>query len=129
MSPLAQQMLTALAGLLPLVVAWLARRASQLLARKTYAADVDTIGRRARAVVASLQREVDNLKHAERPGTWDSTEAARVRTEAVACVRRLEPLACRSILAALDGDEAALNELVSGHVEESVRSLRRTEAP
>ncbi len=91
---------------------------------RTIASPVETIARRSKAVAADLQRLVDDAKNPERPGDWSPELAADTRAAAVRRVRRLEPLACRVVLDALDGDAAALDELIGTHVEEAVRALR-----
>lgn len=120
-------LVTALVAALPIVVAWLGATARRYLATRIYAQQVETIARRARAVVADQQRDVDALKNPDAPGAWDRTAAAAVRAEAVRRVRALEPLACQNVLAALDNDSAALDALIGTHVEEAVREIRRTD--
>lgn len=110
---------------LPLLAAYVAALVRRLVAQRLYAAHVEQIRVRARAVVADEQRDVDTLKDPARPGAWGDVEAVRARSAAVARVRRLEPLACRVVLDALDGDRAALDDLVGTHVEEAVREMRR----
>ena len=68
-------------------------------------------------------------KNPSRPGEWSAELAADTRRTAVARVRRLEPLACRVVLDALDGDSTALDELIGTHVEEAVRALRSARDP
>lgn len=118
------QLLTALVASLPLFGAWVATQLRRYLAQRLYAAHVLSIQVRARAVAADLQREVDAAKDPTRPGAWTQELAAETRAAAVRRVRRLEPLACRVVLDALDGDDAALNDLIGTHVEEGVRALR-----
>lgn len=118
------QLITAAIAALPLVAAWVAATARRLLAQRLYASNVETIARRSKAVAADLQRLVDDAKNPERPGDWSPELAADTRAAAVRRVRRLEPLACRVVLDALDGDAEALDELIGTHVEEAVRALR-----
>ncbi len=117
----------AIIAALPLVLAWVGATARRYFATRTYAQQVETIARRARAVVADQQRDVDALKDPAAPGAWDRTTAAAVRAEAVRRVRAMEPLACATVLAALDGDSAALDALIGTHVEEAVRAMRATD--
>jgi len=118
------QILTAAIAAAPVVAAWLIAAARRYLAQRTYASHVETIRVRARAVAADLQREVDSAKDPARPGEWSQELAAETRAAAVRRVRRLEPLACRVVLDALDADAAALDDLIGTHVEEAVRALR-----
>ena len=124
MSTMRDQIITAAIAALPLVAAWVGALVRRLLAQRLYAANVETIARRARAVASDLQRLVDDAKDASKPGDWSPELAADTRAAAVRRVRRLEPLACRVVLDALDGDAAALDELIGTHVEEAVRALR-----
>lgn len=118
------QLVTTLFATLPLVGAWLAVQLRRYLAQRLYAAHVASIQVRARAVAADLEREVEQAKDPARPGAWTAELAAETRAAAVRRVKRLEPLACRVILDALDGDTGALDDLVGTHVEEGVRALR-----
>lgn len=124
MSTMRDQIITAAIAALPLVAAWVGTLVRRLLAQRLYASNVETIARRSKAVAADLQRLVDDAKNPERPGDWSPELAADTRAAAVRRVRRLEPLACRVVLDALDGDAAALDELIGTHVEEAVRALR-----
>ena len=117
----------AIIAALPLVLAWVGATARRYFATRTYAQQVETIARRARAVVADQQRDVDALKDPAAPGAWDRTTAAAVRAEAVRRVRAMEPLACATVLDALDGDTARLDALIGTHVEEAVRAMRQWE--
>lgn len=110
---------------LPLIGAYVAALVRRLIAQRLYAAHVEMIRVCARAVVADLQREVDDAKTVGRPGDWSRELAAEVRAAAVRRVRRLEPLACRVVLDALGADGAALDDLIGTHVEEAVRAMRR----
>lgn len=120
-----EQILTALGPTLLILLGVLGREVKRYIARRSYREDVEIIARRAAAVAADLQRDVDEAKSPESPGTWDSSVAARIRQQAIRKVRALEPLACESVLAALRGDSASLDELIATHVEEAVRSMRR----
>lgn len=104
---------------------WLAHSVSRYYARKTYSQNVEIIRVRARAVAADLQRAVDDLKDDSKPGTWGDDVAADVKERAIRKVAALEPLAYQSILQALDGNLNSANELIGGHVEEAVRSVRQ----
>lgn len=118
------QIITAALAALPLVAAWVGALVRRLLAQRLYAANVETIARRARAVAADLQRLVDDAKNPERPGEWSPVVAENVRAEAVRRVRALEPLACQVVAEALGGDRLALDDLIGTHVEEAVRAMR-----
>lgn len=119
-----EQILAALLAAAPALIAWVGTAARRYLAQRTYASHVETIRVRARAVAADLQRTVDDAKHPERAGEWTPALAVTVRADAVSRVRRLEPLACRVVLDALDGDVMALDDLIGTHVEEAVRAMR-----
>lgn len=123
------QIIAAAITTLPIVAAWVGATARRLFAQRLYAANVETIARRARAVAADLQRLVDDAKNPERPGEWSPELAAETRGAAVRRVRRLEPLACRVVLDALDGDATALDDLIGTHVEEAVRAIRAPARP
>ena len=99
----------------------------RLLAQRLYVAQTRVLERRARAVVAETQGSVDALKDPARPGVWSEMMAARVRAEAINRVRALEPLACQTVLDALDGDAQKLDGLIGTYVEESVRTMRQWE--
>lgn len=111
----------------PLLLAWIGAMVRRLLAQRLYVAQTRVIERRARAVVAESQVAVDALKDPAKPGEWSTLMAARVRAEAIARVRALEPLACQTVLEALDGDDAKLSALIGTYVEESVRTMRQWE--
>ena len=115
---------TALIGLLPLLGAWLAVMIRKLISHRLYASSVGSLRVRARAVSADAQRVVDAAKAPGEPGEWSKDVAAGVRADAVRRVKRLEPLACKVVLEALDGDTSALDELIGTHVEEAVREMR-----
>ena len=112
----------------PILLAWIGALVRRLLAQRLYVAQTRVIERRARAVTAESQGSVDALKDPARPGEWSAVMAARVRAEAIARVRALEPLACQTVLEALDGDDAKLSALIGTYVEESVRAMRQWEA-
>ncbi len=111
----------------PLLLAWIGAMVRRLLAQRLYVAQTRVIERRARAVVAESQVAVDALKDPAKPGEWSTLMAARVRAEAINRVRALEPLACQTVLEALDGDDAKLSALIGTYVEESVRTMRQWE--
>lgn len=111
----------------PLLLAWIGAMVRRLLAQRLYVAQTRVLERRARAVVAETQGSVDDLKNPARPGVWSEMMAARVRAEAINRVRALEPLACQTVLEALDGDDAKLSALIGTYVEESVRTMRQWE--
>lgn len=110
------------------LLGWFALTARRLLAQRLYVAQTRVLERRARAVTAESQGSVDALKDPARPGEWTPVMAARVRAEAINRVRALEPLACQTVLEALDGDDAKLSALIGTYVEESVRAMRQWEA-
>jgi hypothetical protein len=105
---------------------WLAHSVSRYYARKTYSQNVEILRVRSRAVAADLQRAVDDLKDDSKPGTWGDDVAADVKDRAIRKIAALEPLAYQSILQALDGNSVSANELIGGHVEESVRAIRQS---
>jgi hypothetical protein len=111
----------------PLLLAWIGAMVRRLLAQRLYVAQTRVLERRARAVVAETQGSVDALKNPARPGVWSPAMAASVRAEAIRRVRALEPLACQTVLEALDGDDAKLSALIGTYVEESVRTMRQWE--
>jgi len=111
----------------PLLLAWIGAMVRRLLAQRLYVAQTRVLERRARAVVAETQGSVDALKDPTKPGVWSEMMAARVRAEAINRVRALEPLACQTVLEALDGDDAKLSALIGTYVEESVRTMRQWE--
>ena len=111
----------------PLLLAWIGAIARRLLAQRLYVAQTRVLERRARAVTAESQGSVDDLKDPARPGEWSTVMAARTRAEAINRVRALEPLACQTVLEALDGDAQKLDGLIGTYVEESVRAMRQWE--
>lgn len=111
----------------PLLLAWIGALVRRYIAQRLYVAQTRVLERRARAVVAESQGSVDALKDPSKPGEWSQVMAARVRAEAINRVRALEPLACQTVLEALDGDDAKLSALIGTYVEESVRSMRQWE--
>lgn len=112
----------------PLLLAWIGAMVRRYIAQRLYVAQTRVLERRARAVVAETQGSVDDLKNPARPGVWSEMMAARVRAEAINRVRALEPLACQTVLEALDGDAQKLDGLIGTYVEESVRDIRKWEA-
>lgn len=124
MNPILSALAPVVVAALPVIAAWVANEAKKYLAVRTYAANVAVLATRAKAVAADLQRRVDDVKNPDTPGKWSSDAGAAVRADAILRVRRLEPLAVKSVLAALDGDEAKLDDLIGTHVEEAVRALR-----
>ncbi len=112
----------------PLLLAWIGAMVRRYIAQRLYVAQTRVLERRARAVVAETQGSVDDLKNPARPGVWSEMMAARVRAEAINRVRALEPLACQTVLEALDGDAQKLDGLIGTYVEESVRDLRKWDA-
>jgi hypothetical protein len=125
-----EQLLNALVPLLVATLtgaaAWLSRALTRYLARRTYALDCAALRDTARVVVADLQVAVDQAKDPAHPeaGAWSPAVAASVRLDAIRRVRALAPLACRTVLTALDGDVGALDALLGAYVEDAVRSLR-----
>jgi len=111
----------------PLLLAWIGAMVRRYIAQRLYVAQTRVLERRARAVVAESQGSVDALKDPTKPGVWSEMMAARVRAEAINRVRALEPLACQTVLEALDGDAQKLDGLIGTYVEESVRTMRQWE--
>ena len=111
------------------LLGWFALTARRLLAQRFYVAQVTVLERRARAVAAESQGSVDALKDPARPGEWTPVMAARVRAEAINRVRALEPLACQTVLEALDGDAQKLDALIGTYIEETVRTMRLWDVP
>ena len=124
---LVQTLAALLTTALPAIGLWIGMQVKHYVAARAYTLQVEVIARRARAVAADIQRDVDGLKNPGRPGVWDAATAAAVRADAVARVRSLEPLACKTVLDALDGDTARLDALIGTHVEEAVRAMRQWE--
>lgn len=124
---LVQTLAALLTTALPAIGLWIGMQVKHYVAARAYTLQVEVIARRARAVAADIQRDVDGLKNPGRPGVWDAATAAAVRADAVARVRSLEPLACKTVLDALDGDTARLDALIGTHVEEAVRAMRATD--
>jgi hypothetical protein len=114
--PVLSTVLVALAG-------WVAAQVRVYLARRTIAADRESLRLTAAAVVADLAAHVvEDAKGGGGDG-WTAERQAEVRSAAVARVKALEPLAVAALLPALGA--ARLDELVGVLVEQAVARAKR----